>query len=479
MNLQGTIGGWRRSPAVMGLVLGLAMVMAVATSAALAAPAQDTALDTYLTREVWHDDAFGVSLRPPLGSQLRHESADDVLLVISGDPGYVIRVVIRKSKGTLETRVENTPKGAVTKGDWTVTQGDLTIPKVMELSRDQITLSRRISPRILEQTDKLTLAGHPAGRIYYSVPDAKLGTWCLGQTFILIDPRTVLMVTLQASTQHFPAARPIYQAVCDSLRLEDPRKLDEARKKLIESGQKWQRTVKFEAIAAVASREQWYRIIQNGLDVGYMRVKLSPDKELGMSGLQSVVQARLKLADGVYDTLAKSFLSQDMGQEIWSIQTTRRPAGSAPPTVRGPAAAGQGQPNTVTWVESGLRTGPLLRVTREGPAGMEQHKWPTPESGYIPQVELVVLGSLLPHDHAASYGFYAYYANSGKLTLRTERVVPGSDGGYAVYTRTSLEQPELKSRYDSSGQLLERDMGGGRRLVRSSQADIKAIWKSK
>jgi len=425
-------------------------------------------LDDYLAREVWREYSCGVTLRPPLGTKLRHDNMDDAILTIIGEPGYTIRVSLKKSKS------------------------EMAIAGVLELATGQVAIARP-QALIIDQADNLNIATHAGGYIYFGIPDKK-GTWVLGQAFVLVNPQTLVMLNLEIPQGRFKEVRPIFEAVLASIRLEDPKVLVEQRKKMIAAGAQWSKILTTKNIQAAFAPEQWYRITQTYAenhqeitkDIGYLRIKCAPGKELDAAGLKVETQARLKLHDGTYDTLSQVFLSDDLSQEIWSIRTTFRPLKpTTPPAAPKPPApalnmpSGGGEPGTISWVESGIRTGPLIRITRESPSGIEEHRWPTPEQGYLPQAALGALGQLLPRDQPGNFGFYAYYPNTGKLAYRTERVVPATDGTYTVLTRASLEQPEQTSKYDHHGKLLWREMGENRKLIPAGENEVKALWKFK
>jgi hypothetical protein len=173
-------------------------------------------------------------------------------------------------------------------------------------------------------------------------------------------------------------------------------------------------------------------------------------------------------------------LSDDGQQEVWSVQTTARPVTVAPGT-----AAPTRLP---TWFKAGSRSGSAITVTSEGP----DHKtikdtWDltdlpvTARDAYLSVVEVFLLDRLLPHQTPAELGFYAYYPNVGKLSMRSARIVPaaGTGAGYDVFSRPALDQREDQARYDAKGKLIERIMGENQVAKPTTAAELETLWKPK
>jgi hypothetical protein len=133
------------------------------------------------------------------------------------------------------------------------------------------------------------------------------------------------------------------------------------------------------------------------------------------------------------------------------------------------------------WAETGWRSDSEIKVRRQQAADMEAKEmgWRRPPLGYLSQVDLYLMHPLLPHTAPVELGFYAYYPNTGKIGLRTERIVPGGDGSFTVYSKPAPDQPEQITRIDSAGRIIERTLPEGRKMIPGAKAQIMALWNMK
>ncbi len=413
------------------------------------------ALDDVLAREAWSDPTYGLTLRPPLSSKLERETADDAVLRITGEDGWQILLFIKKSTE------------------------DLSLQQVLESAVGQLASLERM--RLTQQKDV-----HPKNRegvvIYFKVDNRKAKPWVLGEAFMQIDPRTVAMLQLKVDQDKFERMQPIFEAVFRSVDMRDRAKLEEERKAMLKRGTEWLKKVDLKKRAAALIDEQLFRIVRDGQDIGYMKMTQGQDKAMKMPGLRVTLQARIQMGDRATDSQSEFFLSEDGKEEIWSIKMTAHPLrpdlkGATRPTGRTldgkPLAP---PPDTISWAETGIRSGNNVTVSRQGPEGIEDNKWLSPEEGYVSQVDLYLLGALLPRKEKAEMGYYAYYPAAGKITFRTERLVPRTDGGLEVYSRPSPDEPEQMSRYGDNGRLLERTLENDTRLIPVGKAELAAIW---
>ncbi len=452
-----------RLTSLLAVPLALLMVLVLSPQimAQQAAPTPDAkevetgpALDEVLAREVWRDPVYGLTLRPPLSSKLERETADDAVLRITGDSGYQIFLFIKKS--TEEVSLQQVLESAVA--------------QLASLERMRLTEQKNVRPR-----------NRPGTVIYFKVDNRKAKPWVLGEAFMQIDPRTVAMLQLKVDEEDFEKVKPIFEAVFRSVDLEDRAKLEEQRKAMLKQGGEWRKRIDFKKQTSALIDEQWLRIVREGQDVGYMKMTQGTDKTMKTPGLRVTLQARVQAGDRATDSQSEFFLSEDGNDEVWSIKVTSRPLRPAPPPP--PRAVRPGEPkplalppDTVSWAETGVRSGTAMTVTRQGPEGIEENKWKTPDKEYVSQVELYLLGGLLPRKEKVELGYYAYFPAEGKITFRTERIVPLTDGSLEVHSRPAPDQPEQVSRYDAAGRLLERVLEDDMRLIPAGKAELAAIW---
>ncbi len=408
-------------------------------------------LDDLLARDRWDEQTYGLSLRPPLGSQLVRESADDAMLRIIGDrKAYAISLTV------------------------TDTKAPIFFEQVVQQSVVQVA---NVHPqaRILEQAEA-TVMGRRSSVIYFQIISPKGEKLVLGQALVPVTLTTLAVLRLDVDEARFARSRPIFEALLFSMDARDVQMLDKERRALIDRGTHWKRGLTVDAIRAALVPEQWFRIVEAGRDIGFLYVVQGRGSNMNLPGLRVEVGTRLELAGQRVDSVSRFFMSESGAEEVWSIRTTSRQLGlPRKPTVQNKKKPAQ--PDETIWSESGVRSDMVVKVTREGPEGPKRMEWVKPSEGYLSQVEVFLLGSLLPGNAAAEYGFYAYHPNQGRLAFRTEKVEPAADGSYVVRSRPTLDQPEQVTRYDAKGRLLERELGEGRKLIPSSKSEVSAIFK--
>jgi hypothetical protein len=488
MNTTGEVSLARRARAGDGLGVGTRTLAVLGwlwlAAAAGSAPAQDQVpapagpaaaeaepnLDDYLANTPWSDKAYGLTLRPPLDTVLQHSNADNAILRIFKKERDAVAY-------TITLRVVKSTR-------------DMDIPSMVDEALKQVGV---VYPwaKVLRQRTDMTVSGHPAGVFYVVIAPEKGPRWVLGQGFFQITPSSYALLEIAINKREdYAAVQPAFEALLRSMSLQDPRQLEAERKQMLERGSAWIKTIDSKALNAVLVPEQLLRIVQSDKDVGFIKITQQRDKELGAAGIRVKVQTRLDLGGSAYDTVCWFFLADDGVLELWSVNTTVHPLGAAadagapgPGPGAGPGASNRaGPPTSAQWSEAGVRSGDKITVTREALTDKTSKGWDLrelgelPRSAYVTQVHTFLLQRLLPHDKPLEVAFYAYYVNSGKLSIRTERVVPEEGGGYTVYSRPGLDVAEEATRYDATGRMLERSLGEGRVVKPTTAAELQRIW---
>lgn len=443
----------------------LAFAQPASASSTPAPPARpdDPALDQHLAQERWREYAHGISFRVPLGSRVTYRSSDDALVRVLGEEGYAVTLYVTESR-------QPTSLGTVV---------NLALQRRQAEAPDAVSLAEA----------EVRIAGKPGALMYYRVPAPSAALpgrtpaggqpdLVLGQALLMISPTAFANIRLEATTDTFDKARPIYDALLRSITLDDPARLAQRRQDMLDRGSVWLQTVSFDTLAKSLVPEQWLRVTDSGRDVGYMKITQEAANEMGMPGVRVAYQFRIDIHDQAVDSLSSFFLSRDRTREVWSIRTTVRPLKPSSTSIARPGGAKPQPPQPLqTWAESGIRAKDVITVTREGPTGGNKHEWKTPPESYLSQAETFLMAPLLPRRTAQDLGFYTYYPNSGSIVFRSDRVVPAADGTFAVYSRAAQEQPEQLTVYDSQGRLLRRELPTGQLVLPATRAQIAALWK--
>lgn len=405
----------------------------------------------------WTEPAFGVSLTPPAGARLVENSRDEVRLRMELPSDDTISFSIRKA--TAPMTIDQVVDRAV---------------HLMEWSHPRAVLfERKVDP----------IAGRRGVRLYFRVPDEKTGPWVLAQALVMIDPQTVAVLHMDVDLPRFDEARPVFDAVVGSLALADPKQLERERSAAIDRAEAWLSRLNARHWSAALVPERWLRIVENDLDVGYMRVQQYRDLEMNLPGIRIDVQVRMMTAGKATDTLGNIFLADDGKTEFWSVRTTvRDPASSGPAGAAIGAARPRGlmrrfeEPPAPSWAETGLRSEHEITVTVQTPSGKTERRWDKPPRGYLPHALQHLMGQLLPRQ-PISMVFYSYHPNDTALVLRSERVELSEAGGYRVISRAAPDEPEQVAEYDATGRLLRVHLADGRLLLPSTLNQIQTIWR--
>lgn len=426
-----------------------AICIAVFCIAALHGAQVRAAAQDMLSNERWESRGEGLSLRLPLSAQTLQLTGDDAILRIGHPDGYKATLYIKKS-----TR-------------------DLTLDEVVRSAIDQASRTPTTVRKIQDPFD-IKLDNLNAKGFSFAAPDVTPPV-VLVQVFAMLNERKVLIIELNSDPMHYENARVVFDQMLASIRFVKPEQLLEERKAELEAGQKWLAGVTPEMIHKAANGQQWFRMMDDKTDIGYMRIEQTQTSAMNRKGVRLDIQSRIVIGTQAYDTLSNYFASDEIGpesrSEIWSVRTTSRPREG----VKSKTAA----TDETSWAETGVLSKGKLMLNRESPQEKKPYEWGSLPQGYITQVMSQLLPALLGPADKGTLAFYAYYGNTGKISLRTERVEAASDGSYKIFSRPSPEQQEQVSWYDAKGKLVRRVLPGGQVLQPATANEIVTRWQLK
>lgn len=407
--------------------------------------------DPRLAGDRWREEAHGLSLSPPRGAQASPLPAEDGLVRFLGPGESQIEVFLKHSTA------------------------DLTIDGVLDEAVRQFAMACP-SAKILKQ-NRLAVSDLTGGVLYFAVPDRKRSL-LVGQAFVLLNPRQIVMLQLTHPLDAHESAVDVFEAVLASLLVQDPAQLNEFRAQRIAHGEAWRQTIRPDRLRAVTPAKQWFRIVDDHLDVGYMRLQTRRDEQLGQPGALVETDAHWTAGPNDYDVNHQAFASDDGTYEAWSVRTAVRR--TDPASAYGPPPSDRPQDVSV-WAQTGVRIQDKITLTFDGPAGRKELRWRQPPRGYLSQVHLLLLGPLLAGQDSAEFGFYAYSPNVRKLAFRTDRLVRSPDGSYTVYSKPSPELEEQTAFYNPDGRLIRRELptpGHGKQVILpTTEAQLATLWK--
>lgn len=482
----------------------------------------------------WKENAFGISFELPANSTTGLRPAGDSQVAVAGPGGeYMIDFILRTtdtqpmefdflSQG-VDRRPSETNDGKPrylsksARMQFIADKNSINIDSVIQAAIKQMG-DIRPTAIVHDLIKPLTIGKRPAALIYFKIPaDTTLGNpgagngkatvgkvldkavaentqpvamrrndWVLGQAFMMIDPFTVVIFQLDCELANFADVRPKFESMLASVDKEPFQQIDARRKGLLERGELFLKSVKPGMIQASIQEEQWFRILKDKEDVGWMRINQKADQRGKLKGYRVDTQYRLIQGDRAADVLANYFTSEDGNTEFWSSKTAVRSARERKATIKTLNTAGgkmtvekgalQKPENAPTWVESGVLSNGKIIITRESPTAKEEIVFEQPAKGFLPMIHGHLIETLLPRDAVGEWGFYAYEPRSGDMTFRTQRVQSSPDGSRRVYTRASPGTIELVSEYGADGKLIRKSLAGGLTLVPVSKSQLAALW---
>ncbi|MEM9418914.1 MAG: hypothetical protein AAGA25_07700 [Planctomycetota bacterium] len=457
----------------------------------------------------WSEAGYGVSLAPPAGTAQVEGKA-----VTWIDPrGFSIGFEIVRT-------------------DQAVNLETMTASAMVQMGFAQAT------PRLLgpdgEPTDKPPvperIGDRPGVRMYFELdqqdkpewmnikPEEQV-SWFYGQAIVMLEPHAAAIIKLTALREKQEIAQVAFDAVLNSLHVPLANELDAAREELVEQANTWLRSTRPEDWAKALPRDQWYRVIHKGEDIGHIHVRSSREREdlkrfqQEAPGTIAVIDRRDYLDEQqALDSRTVFYAHDDNQREYWEAKTTLRPANKQSGLIK------RSTNQALTWVQIGIRgtqkitrrdiDGNIIQrnlnvvtvITETPPnsqavqqiesherfAGKkatgkirgkvdENQEWIVPERSYLSQLQVWALGGMLPAEPAV-YCFSAYHTETGKPGLRTVEVLPQDDGTLIVLDRPNSSLSPIRSVYDADRKLIERVTPHGTRIVPTSRKELAEVW---
>lgn len=408
------------------------------------------ALSRALSDTPWQDRAWGISVRLPVGVILKSETADGQHLFRAADPQGLFQLSLQVKRSGKMLKIED----------------------VAKVAREQIQTLQGAAQVLEERAEPLMK--RPAVVIHASVPEGGTEQVLLSQAIVQIDAQTFAVLEGRCKIANAQEVLPIFEAVIDTLDMTDLNAIEKQRQAALQAGREWRMGIKLSEIESALVPEQWFRLLRDNKDIGFMNMRQRRAQREGLHGVGIEIQARIFQADRTVDVLEEYFLSDDDRQEFWKITTTARPADADHLPPSNPLPVGK----NITYVETGIRTDGEILVTfdsNEGNWRSKKEQMQRPAVGYLSQVERILLPQLLPIDHPATYGFYCYHRGAGKVMYRTEQVTPALTG-FTLTTRQAPNDPEIRAAYTAQRRLVEQTLSATDKMMPATPKDIQTRW---
>lgn len=406
----------------------------------------------------WVDPVFGLSLVPPESAEVRTRPGNRELVRFTVPTGEQIVVRIKENRYKLSL-------------------AELFKRQRAELLAAVLNLIEVDEDDVLRKID-----GREAAVRYYLLDQKDRADEALAIALVPLDAERFLDIRGIGTAQDFERLRAMFERTLATLRTPDLRALYRQRLIWLRRGDAMIDGVTSLELLERFQGEQWFRMLSDGEDVGFERVRIDRGQEMGVEGLRVRIDRTLRGTTSRRDRASAYFVSLDRREAFWSTRVTRR---------FGRAMQGTPGGRAQSWSETGLR-GPTrvsedltinrINATRELPTGeVDRETWPTPGNAYATVAERRLLlahraRQLARGEAAEKLAFYGYDEDSFAVTLQTADPVERSDGRIELHVRSSPEQPVERWVFDAAGALVERHADGVT-FQRSSRQELQALWR--
>lgn len=419
-------------------------------------------------------DLLGFSMRVPTGTEVRIERSPTTSYLLSqgGEaPAWRVRIA-----SLTASRAGTTPKSQCE--DY-----------IAELRRKEQKFDMLVDePRRLGSVD--------AHIIYLGVPLEQGGRGVMGLLVVPTEADSYLVFSILVVDGAFASARALLDQSFATITLRDTMKSRaEAADLLVRGAELLARITPDSLRATIDPSPRVYRMWKpdergEKRDFGYMVVRIregmqgevdasrdakSLKGEDATPGLLAMVDARIIVNDDPTHTLdaqSRYFMRWDRSSESWSIRSTERQKRAS----RSSAQTG------VRFAPTVGAPRPKLQVITASRDGMtrDPQEWAVPPV-YFSQVELIVLGELLPRDAESAlieFRDYAFDQREQKLPQRRETWTR-TQTGWRLETQQGAAPAKIVQDFDQRGKRIRRVDIDGSVTELIELEELRALWKSK
>lgn len=439
-----------------------------------------------LAEEQFRLDAVGLSMRIPVGAVVESTrmAGRQSVQITPQDGAWVMNIQ------TPQTSNEN-----ATIGEALAQTIDLIKTSYGIVDKDQKNyFPDETQAQILERTEKVSLPGGEAARLYVSLPrpggTGDKARLVKGYTIFKPGPKQYVVFELVSPEKSFSQNRGAYETSVGTASFVDSNALMLGRGAAVKAGTAFvQQLSPDDYRKAMGANEEWYRLYKpaatgaamDAQELGYRGMKywrgqrgeVNPGKPKSQwsradqqEGYLCQVRGRIMVEGGMGDTMGLYFMTPDRNEEMWSVTTAFKDA-------NGKVIAQAS--------ETGARLGDDVTVVKEESGRPPTHvKPPIMGEGYVSQFETYVLPRIMVQkDVRAELGFYAYQSNPSN-TISFRRESAQKEGSlWKVTTTVRDDMPPQVSTYGKEGELLKTVMDDGRVWEPVELSKLKRMWEQK
>ncbi|QDU72135.1 hypothetical protein [Mucisphaera calidilacus] len=386
----------------------------------------------------WSEPMFGISIDYPDTCGVVEQTTDRALVKFVGHDGVVGSLY-------LETQEQ----------DWD-------LPAVKKRALSQLAFGAK-QPLLVEESPHRTMvADHRAHWWTLRTQTENGGDVLLGQLFIMLSPRRVAVIQVEAAWEQRDEATRLLHALREGFSVEAQERLAEEHLERLRAGDRWLGGV-LEAMATQAETQtRWYLIESEGRAIGYERRVVRPTTELGVSGLSVEVRRHVETNRHHERTIVRAFASADRQVEIWEARTTVTAADR-------PGGAGLDSATTA------VRSGEVLSVTFESPTRTWQREFPIPDMAYLPLAHQLAMGVGWRDAASEPVAYFSYYMPVELMAFAIADVT-ASPAGWDVRLYPAPKRAAQRLRFGRDGALLRHETPDGRVVRVVSPGELRAVF---
>lgn len=474
--------------------------------------------DNWLSKDKWSELRYGLSIRQPHDATSVPDTAQGDVMRWALPNG--MRISLSFARGAYE--------GVFRKPDGTA--GTKLMPAKVGVLKRQISYElEAVAGQVINtQADQVLELDDIGGVINYYIvkpPQRNAKPYLYGVALLQLDQFSVAVLKLEAPPSKLTEAVSTFECMVHSIEVQEAKDINRRLHGWLQNAEKHLADLTQQDRLKVMQKDQLYRVLENGKDIGYTRIwqryqdkayykqlKASRDKDAGplegidrfeIEGNAVFIQSRLEGQGVVIQHLSEAIETPGEPTAYWQIKN---------------ALINKDDPNNLragTWVETGLRGVAMvggkrmeqLQIIREGspprrmveyilqrerdperqlrypsadprsyPSGeVVEKKWPAPKRAFLSPVDARLMPALLPTEEK-TYVFSAYHEETTRIDYRLMRVKPNADGGKTVYLRPVLDLSEQVLLYDANNELISHTYPDGRSLKKTTRQELARIW---
>ncbi len=436
-----------------------------------------------LADEPYRLDSIGLSVRIPLGSQVKSNRIGDrqTAQIIPEGSTWLINIqtpTASADNGTIEQALEKTID---------LLQGTYGI-----VDKDQKEVLST-QAKIIEQTKDLKLPGGPSARLYVSTPRGNQSRLIKGYTIFKPQPKQFVVFEFICHEQDFGKLRGTYETVVGTALFTGSDATSLSRGEAVKAGTALLNILtEQDYSAAMGEKELWYRMYKPGKtgakgdddEIGYKglrfwkgkRGEINPAKPRNLwksadeqDGWMAQIRSRVIWNNQILDTQALYFMTPDRNEECWSISMgVKSPNGQ---DISDASETGARIAREMTIVKT---------ATKQQPVTL---KPPIMGEGYISQFETLLMPRIIVQKKMLTeLGFYCWqnYAGSDSGTISFRKDVLAPQGNmYTLTTNLRDDSAPQVSVYTDKGVLTRSELPGNIVWEPTDLSQLKRLWKDK